>query len=494
MRTSFSTFAFLFVVALLSCQTRAVDAGLPNIVFVMADDLGYGDVHALNPASKIPTPNLDRLATEGMTFTDAHSGSAVCTPTRYGVVTGRYCWRTRLKNGVLNGYSEHLIDTERTTIADLLKQAGYRTACVGKWHLGLDFTKTGDNSKAIDFTGPVRNGPNALGFDYFFGIPASLDFPPYVFIENERVTAPDVDHIDAHGFPPFIRAGEVAPDFKHIQALNVLTERATKIIARMAQADKPFFLYFPLTAPHKPVMPAPEFQGKSKLGPYGDFVMQTDSVIGRVDEAIERAGIAENTLLMVSSDNGSYMYRIDANKPDHLDDETVQGYHPDSHTANHVFRGTKADIWEGGHHEPFFARWPAKIKPGSECADTICLTDLTATCAEIAGLALPDSAAEDSFSFLPQLKGERPSEARGSVVHHSANGMFAIRQGTWKLILGNGSGGREAPKGKPGEKPYQLYNLEEDISETENLAEEHPEIVERLTRLMEQYRESGRSR
>ncbi len=482
----------LFAVALLPGFATAAD--LPNIVFVMADDLGYGDVHSLNRASKIPTPSLDRLAAEGMTFTDAHSGSAVCTPTRYGVVTGRYCWRTRLRSGVLNGYSGHLIDPERTTIADLLKQAGYTTACVGKWHLGLDFTKTGNDSKAIDFTGPVKNGPNSLGFDYFFGIPASLDFPPYVFIENERVTAPDVGHIDAHSFPPYIRAGEVAPDFKHIDALDVLTDRATKLITRMARADKPFFLYFPLTAPHKPVMPSPEFQGESGLGPYGDFVMQTDSVIGRVDDAIKGAGIVEDTLLMVSSDNGSFMHRIAVDKSDHLDDETVQGYHSDSHRANHVFCGTKAEIWDGGHHEPFFARWPAKIKPGSECADTICLTDLAATCGEIAGVALPDNAAEDSFSFLSQLNGERSSETRGAVVHHSANGTFAIRQGPWKLILGSGSGGRGTPKSKPGDKPYQLYDMDADISETTNLAEKHPEIVERLTQLMGKYRESGRSR
>ena len=494
MRTAFSLLLVVLAICLLPRLTAAADSRLPNIVFVMADDLGYGDVHALNRESKIPTPNLDKLASEGMTFTDAHSGSAVCTPTRYGVVTGRYCWRSRLKSGVLNGYSQHLIDTERTTIADLLKQAGYRTACVGKWHLGLDFTKTGTNQKAIDFAGPVKNGPNALGFDYFFGIPASLDFPPYVFIENERVTAPEVGHIDGMKFPAFIRAGEVAPDFKHIDALDVLTDRATSAIRRMAQAGKPFFLYFPLTAPHKPVMPRPEFRGKSGLGPYGDFVMQTDSVIGRVDAAIEQAGITENTLLMVSSDNGSYMYQWDADKPDHLDDETVQGYHPDSHTSNYIFRGTKADIWDGGHHEPFFARWPGKIRAGSECGDTICLTDLTATCAEIAGVALPDDAAEDSFSFLSQLKGEKPAQARAAVVHHSANGTFAIRQGPWKLILGSGSGGRGTPKSKPGDKPCQLYNMDTDISETMNLIEERPEIVERLTRLMEQYRESGRSR
>jgi len=456
--------------------------GEPNIVFVMADDMGYGDAQPLNENSRIPTPNFNRLAAEGMTFTDAHTPSSVCTPTRYGVVTGRYCWRSRLKRGVLNGYSSHLIDTQRQTVASMLKARGYYTAVVGKWHLGLDFAKSAAGQRAFDYARPVRNGPNSLGFDFFYGVPASLDFPPYVYVRNDRVVELPSVRQQAQQFPAYLRAGERSPGLRPVDCLDDLLEQATDYISRRAATDEPFFLYFALTAPHKPVLPHPRFRGKSKLGPYGDYVIQVDWTVGRVLAALDEAGVKDDTLLIFTSDNGSFMYRLDEEGvADHVSDPTLQAYRADHHTANYVLRGTKADVWEAGHRVPFFARWPGKIEPGSRCKETICLTDFFATCAEIVGAKLPEGTAEDSFSLLPLMQGKPRPRPRPPVIHHSAGGMFAIRDGNWKLVLGNGSGGREQPRGKPFEKPYHLFDLSEDIGERRNLADQHPEVVRRMT-------------
>lgn len=464
---------------------------LPNIVFIMADDLGYGDVGAFNPSSRIPTTNLDRLAGQGKIFSDAHSGSAVCTPTRYGLLTGRYCWRTRLKSGVLNGYSRHLIDPERQTVARLLKERGYHTACIGKWHLGMDLPR-GEEKKKIDYSGKIKNGPKACGFDYFYGITASLDFPPYVFVENDRFTEAATGHFKGSAFPAYLRAGEIGPSFKHIEVLDSLAARAAAYIEERAEAadKKPFFLYLPLTSPHKPVMPAPRFRGRSKLGPYGDFVLHTDWVVGAIDKALARAGCAKETLLIVTSDNGSYMHRLDApespvearDNADHLVDPKVQAFLSKHHRANGPWRGTKADAWEGGHRVPFIARWPGVIEAGTRCDETICHVDLMATCAAIAKADLAAGAAEDSSSLLPLMQGRSGSWKRPPVVHHSANGTFALRRGKWKLIAGSGSGGRGRPRSKPWSEPYQLYDMHSDPGETENLADRYPEEAARLTR------------
>jgi len=467
----------------------------PNIVFIMADDMGYGDIQALNPESRIPTPHFNKLAKEGMIFTDAHSGAAVCTPTRYGVVTGRYSWRSRLKRGVLNGYSSHLIDPERLTVADVLKQAGYHTACIGKWHLGMDLPVTKkDGKQAIDHTQKIENGPNALGFDYFFGVTASLDMPPYAFVENQRFVGPVTAHYDRTDFPNYSRAGLMAADFSHERALDQLTQKAVGYIEARSREKEPFFLYFPLTAPHKPCLPAERFRGKTDLGPYGDFVTQVDWVVGQIDDALKASGLTENTLLIYTSDNGSYMYRWREGEPDHIEKPSVQGFHPQKHQANYIWRGTKADIWEAGHHVPYLVRWPGVVRPGTTCAETICLTDLTATCAEVAGFALPTEAAEDSFSIVPLLKGEGWPVPRAPVVHHSGSGMFALRQGKWKMVFGNGSGGRENPKGKPFQKPYFLFDMEKDPSETTNVIDEYPLVAQRLTESLERIRTTGRSR
>lgn len=478
-----------FSLALLCVSATAVAAEQPNIVFILADDMGFGDVHALNAHSTIPTPNLDRLAAEGMTFTDAHTGSAVCTPTRYGIVTGRYCWRSRLKSGVLNGYSPPLIEPDRPTVAAFLREHGYHTGVVGKWHLGLGWQPSGDD---INFTQPLTDGPHTHGFDFSHIIPASLDFPPYVFIENGKVTAHQILHQDAQKFPAFLRAGEIGDDLTMEDVLDHLADQATGFITAQAATDQPFFLYFPMSAPHKPVLPHPRFRRRTELGPYGDFVAQVDATVGRVLETIDAAGVADNTLVFYTSDNGSYMYRRDdPNQPDHTDDETIQAYRAGNHTANGPFRGTKADIWEGGHHVPFFARWPGRIEPGSECGETICLTDFFATAADVLDAELPSAAAPDSFSLLPLLEGHRWE--RAPVIHHSAGGMFAIRNGRWKLVLGDGSGGRENPKGKPFEQPYALFDMTADIAEQHNVIEDHPDVARRLEQRCLEIRDAGRS-
>ena len=480
---------FVCVLWLLPQFTPLTASAEPNIIFVMADDMGFGDAKSLNPQSNIPTPHLDRLAAEGMTFRDAHTPSAVCTPTRYGVVTGRYCWRTRLTKGVLNGYGEPLISDERTTVAEFLSSAGYTTGIVGKWHLGLGFAN--DEGK-FDFSRPVSNGPHTHGFDFSYVIPASLDFPPYVYIQNGTITEfPGITQ-PAQKFPAFLRKGERSPDLVMEDVLDELLKQAQGYVKKHAEDEKPFFLYFPLTAPHKPVLPHPRFHGTTDLGPYGDFVHQVDNLVGGLLDTLDELQIADDTVVFYTSDNGSFMYRYTDQRADHLADETVQGYLEKNHTANGPFRGTKADIWEAGHHVPFFVRWPGVIEPGSSCAETICLTDFFATAAEIAQTPLDEDTAPDSFSILPLCQGK--SWDRAPVIHHSSGGMFAIRKGDWKLVLGNGSGGRENPKGKPFEKPYQLFNLKNDLAETNNVIEKHPEIAAELEQACEEIRTSDQSR
>lgn len=454
----------------------------PNIVLILADDLGYGDCRCYNPASKIPTPNIDRLSTQGMRFTDAHAPCAVCTPTRYGVLTGRYCWRSPLKQGVLNGYSPMLIEPGRLTIASLLKQQGYTTACIGKWHLGLG------TERETDFSRPLRPGPNAVGFDYFFGISASLDMPPYVFIENERVTEAPSGHIEAsamrrNGGKGYWRAGAIAPGFRHIDVLPRITEKAVDFLGKQS-ASKPFFLYFALNAPHTPWLPTAEFDGKSQAGPYGDFVHHVDAVVGQVMKALDDSRMAENTLLIVTSDNGAHWLPTDIEKW--------------QHRANDGWRGQKADIWDGGHRVPFLARWPGKITAGNSTRELICLTDLLATAAALNGLKLPADAGEDSCSLLPVLLGEkRAGPIHEAIVHQASDGTLGIRQGPWKLATALGSHGFSDPKNvvpQPGGPRGQLYQLDEDPAEQHNLWLERPDVVQRLTALLEKYRATGRSR
>jgi arylsulfatase A len=488
----------LFILLLASCAAAA--AARPNIIFILADDLGYGDVGCLNPRSKIATPNLDRLAAGGMTFTDAHSSSSVCTPTRYGLLTGRYNWRSRLKSGVQGGMSPPLIEEGRLTVAAYLQTNGYHTVAIGKWHLGMDWPlqpgaapfddriEKGQDGWRADFTQPIRRGPVHYGFHRFFGIAASLDMVPYAFIENDRVTqAPTVDKSFSmlSGYPPQTRRGPAAADFEAVDVLPEFTRRAVACIESRVRDPAPFFLYLPLAAPHTPTIPTAEWLGKSGLNAYGDFVMQTDAAVGQLLDTLDKTGLATNTLVIFASDNGC---SPEAKFPELL----AQGHRPSG-----MFRGAKADLFEGGHRIPLLVRWPARIAPGTISDQLVCLNDFFATCADVLGVPPPRNAAEDSVSFLPALEGRARLPLREALVHHSINGSFAIRQGKWKLLLAPDSGGWSAPRPGSAEAktlpPVQLYDLSRDIGETNNLANAHPEIVTRLNALLDMYVAEGRT-
>ena len=470
-----SLFSFIMTLA-----ASATDR--PNILVILADDMGYGDIKALNLDSKIPTPHLDKLAAGGAIFTDAHSGSAVCTPTRYGLLTGRYCWRTHLKSGVLFPPNDRpLISNDRVTLASFLKSNGYRTAMVGKWHLGIGWAR--DEKGKVDFDAPFTNGPIEKGFEQFFGIAASLDMVPYVFLRDHQAIAKTPETQPRLGFPKYIRKGPKDPDFDPGDCLDILAKEAGSFIkdSTKAKDGKPFFLYLPLTAPHKPVWPHKRFVGKTKLGPYGDFVHQVDHTVGEVLKALDESGAADNTLVIYTSDNGSFMYRREDGEDHHLTNESDQGFLRKDHQANFHFRGTKADVWEGGHRVPFLVRWPkGGIKPGTKTDRVTCLTDVLATTAEAIAKPLPKGAGEDSFSFLTEARGGKSATTRPGVINHSAAGFFAIRRGPWKLVLANGSGGRQKPRGKSFEKPYHLFHLGKDPSEANNLIDQNPEIAAEL--------------
>lgn len=465
----------------------------PNIIFIMADDMGFGDPGCYG-AEKIPTPNMDRLAQEGLRFTDAHSASAVCTPSRYACVTGRYCWRTYLTSGVMYGYSPPLIEEDRMTVASLLGREGYATAAVGKWHLGLGWhwredipqdpqavrEEFGDN---VEHDQPLWHSPNDVGFDYFFGIPASLDMQPYCFVENRQAVG--VPSVEKDPYEPQQRPGLMVPGWRDDIVDVRHAEQACDFIDRTVSKapDQPFFLYLVTSVPHRPCIPPGFIEGASEAGLRGDAVAMYDWVVGQVMETLDRLGIADDTLLMVSSDNG-------ARATDYYGNDW-------GHSSCGDWRGQKADIWEGGHREPLLARWPAQVPAGSTCDETVCLVDLMATAADLVGADLPPDAAEDSHSILPLLRGEELGEPiREATVHHSVDAMFSIRQGQWKLILGLGSGGFSDPRRldpQPGGPEGQLYNMIDDPQETTNLWQQEPTIVERLTSLLHRYQEEGRS-
>jgi len=465
----------------------------PNIIFILADDLGYGDVSCLIPVSTLNTPNIDRIAEQGIRFTDAHSSSAVCTPTRYGILTGRYSWRSPMKQGVLNGYSEPLIPSTRTTMASMLKSQGYHTACIGKWHLGWNWQLSGPNPEDVDFSKPIKNGPVTLGFDYFFGISASLDMPPYVYVENDRVTGqPDrltegnnIRYGEKGYDGSMWRKGPTGSDFRHSNCLPVLTSRAVQFIHEHAVSDKPYLLYLALPAPHTPILPSDAFSGKSGLNPYADFVGMVDAKVGEILDAVDKSGDRNNTLIVFTSDNGCSPW---------ADYETLI---PKGHNPSYVFRGAKADLYDGGHRIPCLLQWPGRIKKAFTVDQTICLNDFIRTFAEITGYTMGDQEAEDSYSLLPALlKPGYPKNIREATIHHSINGSFSIRQGDWKLLFSAGSGGWSHPtpgKEEEGLPAVQLFNLKNDPSEKVNVQYQYPEVVSELKRLMKKYVEEGRS-
>jgi len=480
----------------------------------MADDWGFGDVKCFGKERcRISTPHMDTLAAKGMRFLDAHSSSAVCTPTRYGILTGRYNWRSRLKSSVLMGFSPHLIEDGRETVASFLKKNGYATGCVGKWHVGMDMqTVDGKPPRArltskdrdkplsgdkcnVDWKAPIRNAPTSFGFDYYYGIAASLDMPPYIWIHNDRFVG------ECTTVKAFHRNGPAHKDFFDYDVLPTIARKACDFVERQAKGDKPFFLYVALNAPHTPISPSKEFRGKSGLGRYADFVMETDWAVGQVVKAIDQAGLADNTLIIATADNGCSPAAANRGVMGSLN-ITFNGAEskpaePGRHYSCGIYRGHKADIYEGGHRIPFIARWVGKVKASSACNDTTCLIDLYATCAEILGKAIPDNAAEDSVSMLPNLLGTATGPVREATVHHSINGSFSIRQGKWKLEFCPGSGGWSAPR--PGSKEalagpsHQLYDLSKDSGENKNLyTDEHP-AARKLTMLMKKYISDGRS-
>jgi len=449
----------------------------PNIVYILADDLGYGDVQCFNPErGKIKTPNMDRLAGQGMSFIDMHGGASVCTPTRYGILTGRYCWRSRLQSSVMGpGDDTPLIARNRLTVPGLMRKHGYQTAAIGKWHLGFTAESATDGKETVE-TGKkgkqgvkgglaagtkITDGPITRGFDYFLGFPEARRIS--LFIENDRVIE------------------SVQPK----QMLPRLTQRASQYVSERGADRKPFFLYLALNSPHTPIVPTAEWQGKSGLGSYGDYVMETDWAVGEVLKALDAAGVADNTLVIFTSDNGC------------SPEADVEALEQQGHFPSWELRGYKSDIWDGGHRIPFIARWPGRIKAGSRSRQLACLTDLMATCAELVGEKLPDNAGEDSVSILPALLGADKAPLREAVVHHSINGRFAIRQDRWKLELCPGSGGWGKP-GDPaatrqGAPSIQLYDMAADLGEAKNLRLEQKEVVAKLEKLLEKYVADGRS-
>lgn len=461
----------------------------PNIVYILADDMGYGDVSALNEHCPFPTPGFDNICDSGIAFTDAHASSAVCTPSRYSILTGRYNWRSRLKSGVIGGYSPALIEAGRMTVANLLRDQGYRTAMVGKWHLGMDFAKEASFHEepdfaacdGVDYGAKIKNSPVSYGFDSFYGISASLDMPPYVYIENDRFTALPSHTTQGIG-KGYWRQGPTAPDFCHEEVLPHLTRKALEVIEEAG--SEPFFLYFSLPAPHTPIVPTPEFRGKSGVGLYGDFVLQCDDVVEQVSAKLRECGLWEDTILIYTSDNG-------CSPAADFAELMAWGHNPSYH-----FRGHKADIYEGGHRVPLLVQWPAEIPPGTRCHRTVCLTDLMATLAELLGVALPPEAGEDSVSNLSLWGDPAGAAVREQTVHQSIDGSLSIRRGGWKLELCPGSGGWSSPV--PGQEPpssprFQLYNLEEDIGETENRISAYPDIAQELEARLKAIVERGRS-
>lgn len=493
----------------------------PNIVLMFADDLGYGDVSSFNPNSKIQTQNIDALAADGMRFKDSHATSALCTPSRYGLLTGRYNWRSRLKSFVIRGDSETLIEKNRKTLAHLLKDNGYRTAAVGKWHLGMDwelkkendldrfsldpeefqklddqFGRNGNFDQSlqtakiegldIDYTKPIKYGPNDFGFDYFFGTSASLDQPPYVYIENNRFMAqPTI----LYGLPNVARhndsqqeawqMGPADPKFNVEQVPVDMQNKVLGLLDDMGDREQPFFLYYPTHLVHGPLIPTEEFRGKSGLGLYGDFVLQLDAYVGQITAKLKEKGIFEDTIFIFTSDNG-------ASAVAGFEDLLEQGHNP-----SHIFRGKKADVWEGGHREPTIISYPRIIAPGTSTSQMVSHSDWYRTIADILDVTVPDDAAEDSVSAIRLWQGfDKP--LREDIVHSTGNGGFSIRRGFWKLNLVSNGGGFAALNEK-NFQPQELFDLRDDISETTNVIDKHPDIVKELTEILAEQVKNGRS-
>ena len=489
----------------LSAQDAAgVQPARPNILLLYADDLGYGDPGCYNPASKIPTPNLDRLAAQGMRFTDAHSSSGVCTPSRYAMLTGRYHWRDF--HGIVESFGPSVFKPGRLTLPQMLKQAGYTTACIGKWHLGWDWNAirrpgvkprgSGENQawgpEAFDWSLPIPGGPLAHGFDHYFG-DAVINFPPYCWIEDDKVVDPPDTMMDTALWKPIkegdweCRPGPMITGWDPYQNVPVTTRRGVEYIHARKDSPEPFFLYFAYPSPHAPIIPNDEFDGKSGAGPYGDFVVETDDSIGRLLRALEESGQAENTLVIFSADNGPehYAYARDGKS---------------GHWSAHPLRGLKRDFYEGGHRVPMIVRWPCVTPQGRVSDALVSQIDLMATLAAVLGIDLPAACAEDSHDLTPVLKGENTSP-RDTHVHNTNAGRYAVRHGDWLLVdckdgyVSERDAGWETRHGYPADDdgPTELYNLKNDLPQKYNLADKHPETVAEMQALLEKIRAQGHS-
>ncbi len=500
---------FIIAILALFALRSTGAAGNPNILLILADDLGYGDVSCYNDQSKVATPNIDRLAREGMRFTDAHSPATVCTPTRYSLMTGQMAFRVPNGGTVFQGAGgPSLIAPGRLTLPAMLKQQGYATAAVGKWHVGLTFRDAAgepihsgklEEVKRIDFSRRIEGGPVDCGFEKFFGTACcpTTDWL-YAFIENDRIPVPPTQVIDKsklpkHPYADDCRAGLIAPDFPMEEVDLVFLKKSREFLEQHVRekSGKPFFLFHSAQAVHLPSFAAPQFKGATKAGPHGDFIHQLDWVVGELMQTLEKLGIADNTLIIFTSDNGPETTSVIHMRADH------------QHDGARPWRGMKRDNWEGGHRVPFLVRWPARVKPGTTSAQLTSLTDVMATVAAIIGAKLPDNAAEDSFNMLPAWRGEDKAPIRPYLLTQAFAGArtLSIHRGPWKYLDHPGSGGNNY-ENNPGLKPFhtpdtapaQLYNLETDPGETKNLHAEHPEIVKELKSLLDQSKSTGRSR
>lgn len=499
---------------LFSCAANAQEK--PNIVIILADDMGYRDVAFNNPNSRTVTPAIDKLASNGISFSDAHSGGAVSTPSRYGLLTGRYFFRAENPKAHW-GYLPPLIEPERETIGSLMQRAGYTTACIGKWHLGLHWQKKNANLPLIpepgklgytnvDFTKKITGGPSVLGFDYSYIMPASLDMPPYLFVKNEMAVDSQII-LTADVYPNVLedtqfawdrihtsnsdvywergvwwRNGEMSKSFKVEDCMDDIANEGIAFIEREGKKKEPFLLYLPLTGPHTPWMPNEEFKGTTKLGTYGDFIAQIDNIVERVSAKIEELGISENTIIIFSSDNGGAWQ-----------EEDILQY---AHSSNYGRRGQKGDAWDGGHHIPLFVTWPAQIKKPKEFSHTVSLVDLIATFSDIVNEPIRASYGEDSFSFISVLEGNIDTPTRENIIYISSSGKLAIKKNEWKYIEGIGSGGFTAPGKLPLVKngpKGQLYNMKTDSLERNNRYLAEPEKVKELTNLLKDLKDRGRS-
>ena len=487
---------------------RAADPQPPNILILYADDLGFGDLGCYHPGSKIPTPNLDRLAASGLRFTDGHSSSGICSPSRYALLTGRHHWRDF--HGIVNAFGESVFDPQRLTMPEMLKSQGYHTACIGKWHLGWNWSairrpdaqplpvpgeprqRGGYSPEAFDWSQPIPDGPLAHGFDHYFG-DTVINFPPYAWIEDDRMAQIPDTMMDTSLWPEIkegnweCRPGPMVTGWNPYEVLPTLADKAVEFVHSRRDQREPFFLYFAFPSPHAPIIPNDEFDGASQAGPYGDFVVESDHVAGRILEALSEIGQAENTIVVFSADNGPerYAYARDA------------AY---GHWSAHPLRGLKRDIYEGGHHVPFIVRWPGLTSPGSVSSALVSQIDLFATFAELLKFELPENAAEDSHSMLPYLEG-RAEQIRTQHVHNTNANRYAVRDGDWLLIDGptgyvsaRDAAWEQRHKYESDEQAVQLFNLKQDLGQRHNLAAQHPQRVSDMRTLLQKIRDDGRTR